>query len=248
MSPTTPTARAVAAVLTWCSYYTRSIDPAAAKSRRDEIRSDLHEQVTWARATGQPDGHISRSVRSRALRGALNDLSWRRAQRRREALADPLLTRARRADKSVSSALTIYGLLLVAWGVYVCLRVAQNVAAGEIKPWSLTSITLLVATALAGCGLVLVARPRTRPIGALWLAVPTVILVHSGLYQLYFLSATLSWFSWALTGWSLAVNLLVVGALILLAAATIWSWPARTPTFDRTRASEDANGTLGEAS
>jgi hypothetical protein len=247
MSSPALTPRAVAAVLAWCSFYTRHIDPGAAKARRDEIRSDLHEQVTWATATGRPDTEISRSIRSRALRGVLGDLSWRRSQRRREALADPVFTRARRADLSVASALSVYALLLVAWGLYVCLRVARTVAAGAIEPWSITSVTLIAATALAACGVVLVARPRTRPVGGLWLAVPTVILVHAGLYQLYSISATVSWFTYSLTGWSLAVNLLVIGALILLIAATIWSWPSRSSYFAQSRASGGPNSTLGEA-
>ncbi|MET0990152.1 MAG: hypothetical protein ABWY54_05860 [Glaciihabitans sp.] len=220
--------RSVDLVLQWCSFYTRRIDAAAADQRRNEIRSDLHEHVVWAMSAGKSASEIDRSVVSRAIRGAVHDLSWRRAQRRREALADPVFTRGRRADLSVTSLLSVYAVLLVAWGLYVCARVAQSVALGYIRPWSATSVTLLVATGLAACGFALVLRSRTRPLGALWLALPTVILVYSGLYQLHSISATVSWFTFSLSGWSLAVTILVMGALILLAAAAIWTWPTDT--------------------
>jgi hypothetical protein len=172
----------------------------------------------------------------------VHDLSWRRAQRRREDLADPVFARARRADLSVTSLLSIYAVLLVIWGLYVCARVAQNVALGYIRPWSATSVTLLVATGLAACGVVLVTRAKTRAIGALWLALPTVILVYSGLYQLYSISATVSWFTYSLSGWSLAVTILVMGALILLAGAAIWTWPSHITEHRHQLVSESAEG------
>lgn len=241
-NPMGANSRAVDRVLAWCAFYTRRIDSSVAEQRWNEITSDLHEHLMWATESGQSPAEIKRSITSRALRGAMNDLSWRRAQKRQQALADPVFARARRADVSVSSLLSVYAVILLAWGIYVCARVAQNVAWGYIKPWSVTSVMLLAGTALAACGVVLVARAKTRALGALWLALPTVILVHSGFYQLFSISATMPMLTY-MAGWSLAVHVLVLGALTLLAAASVWTWPTRSSNTTSALAPASADST-----
>jgi len=224
-----PASRAVVAVLVWCDLYTRNLDSAIAEQRRDEIASDLYEHSVWAREQGHPASTISLAIVSRAMRGAGADLSWRRAQQRREALAYPAYARQRRANGAVSAALAAFAFLLLAWGTYVTGRISATVAQGTIEPWSQTSAVLLASTALAACGLVLVLRNKTRALGALWLMAPTALLIQAGLYQLYSISVTVGWFTLAMRNWTFAVNLLTAGSLIVLLAAAIWAWPTRTP-------------------
>ena len=61
----------------WVEALTRTAPQQAAIERCDEIRSDVHEQIVAAAASGQRRGRLSRSLASRAVRGMPADLVWR---------------------------------------------------------------------------------------------------------------------------------------------------------------------------
>ncbi|RJT89188.1 hypothetical protein D6T64_07975 [Cryobacterium melibiosiphilum] len=109
-------------------------------------------------------------------------------------------------------------------------------ATGLIRGGSATSVAVLVFTALAACGVMLLARRKTRFLGALWMILPTIGVIHYGLYQLYSLSATVGALMFSMPGWSLASDALTVGLVVYFAAATIWWWPARAARSARVNA------------
>ncbi|MFC5931388.1 hypothetical protein [Cryobacterium melibiosiphilum] len=231
-----PYHRAVRQVSRWCAWYTRGVDADTAANRRDELASDLHEQATWADAAGQSPRCVARSILGRAGRGALADLSWSHAQRRRVALADPVALRGRRIEATAASLVLVAAIAVFGLGLYVLVRVGTGVATGLIRGGSATSVAVLVFTALAACGVMLLARRKTRFLGALWMILPTIGVIHYGLYQLYSLSATVGALMFSMPGWSLASDALTVGLVVYFAAATIWWWPARAARSARVNA------------
>lgn len=60
----------------WVMVYTAGLTRAQKSTRRDEIQSDMHEQLAFALAQGQ-GSTIASSVASRTVRGVLADVRWR---------------------------------------------------------------------------------------------------------------------------------------------------------------------------
>jgi hypothetical protein len=79
-----PPSAATTAVLWWVSFYTRSVPAHTAQERRDELLSDIYEQLADGRQRNLSRGSIDRAVASRALRGVPADLSWSRKERQRK--------------------------------------------------------------------------------------------------------------------------------------------------------------------
>lgn len=235
-----PYHRAVRRVCRWCAWYTRGIDADTAACRRDELASDLHEQATWADAAGQSPHALARSILGRAGRGALADLTWSHAQRRQVALADPVALRLRRVEGTAAGLVLVAAVAVFMLGLYVLVRVAAAVATGLIRAGSGTSVAVLVFTALAACGVLLLVRRRTRFLGALWMILPSIGVIHYGLFQLYSLSATVGALMFSMPGWSLASDALTVGLVVYFAAAVIWWWPARAARSSRVSARSGA--------
>ena len=75
--------------LWWISVYTRGLPDEVQQERRAELKSDLWEQRA-ALGNGLRTGL---SISSRCIRGALSDLSWRRAVRGRRRLTSAAITR-----------------------------------------------------------------------------------------------------------------------------------------------------------
>ncbi|PRY65023.1 hypothetical protein B0I08_11140 [Glaciihabitans tibetensis] len=230
-SPTSsPTLDISAAVMRWCEFYTRELPSNVATERQDELASDLYEQTVWAQDAGVATQQVRRSILARAVRGVPADLSWRHAQRRNISLASRTAIRARQANSAVVVASVSAASLIVLWGLYVLTRVMTTAARGGFSPWSNTTVTLGVATALAALGLVLMARKKTRALGTLWLIVPTAILIPTGLSLLYPISATVG-VLFNQPEWAPATHLLTGGLSLFLVAASIWNWPSR-PTSE----------------
>jgi hypothetical protein len=66
------------AVMSWTRLYTAGLPDGLRNDRLDEVLSDLHEQTMADTSVGVSDLALSRSIRHRAWRGALADLTWRR--------------------------------------------------------------------------------------------------------------------------------------------------------------------------
>jgi hypothetical protein len=74
---TRPASRAARLTIWWVSCYTRQLPTAVAERRVDELRSDLHDHITYERARGTADWRIALSVMSRTARGLPADAVWR---------------------------------------------------------------------------------------------------------------------------------------------------------------------------
>ncbi|MEX1102663.1 MAG: hypothetical protein WED87_00330, partial [Dehalococcoidia bacterium] len=61
----------------WIRLYTAGLTDAQKTSRRDEVSSDVHEQIAFFRGIGQSEAVINRGVASRTVRGILADVLWR---------------------------------------------------------------------------------------------------------------------------------------------------------------------------
>lgn len=61
----------------WVRLYTAGLPDDVAARRRDEIASDLHEQIDHERSAGVADRTIAARIASRTIRGAAADVAWR---------------------------------------------------------------------------------------------------------------------------------------------------------------------------
>jgi hypothetical protein len=64
----------------WVRRYTAGLPRAIADRRIEEIRADLHEQITYERSLGRTERSIARRLAGRSLRGAPADVAWRADQ------------------------------------------------------------------------------------------------------------------------------------------------------------------------
>jgi len=217
-----------ALVYRWAAWYSRDLPETVTKERRDELASDIHEHTAWARSEGMPDGRLSRDIASRTVRGIFSDLGWRRMQLRRNDALDPAAGRRRRVNSAALFLVAAVALLIVGWGVAVLSRVGQRVLEGAISPWSDTANGVIAFTVLATLGLALLVRRRTRFIGALWLIVPAIALLHLGTYALISTSVTIMMLTFNLPSWDLLLLALDVSVALLLVGAALWWWPTRS--------------------
>jgi hypothetical protein len=222
-----PYAQATERVLRWCDWYTRGLDDTIARARRDEIVSDIWEHTRWADRRNEAPEVTSRVILTRAALGVVADLNWRRAQRRSARLTGSSSSRPS-SRGAIALALTLATMLL-AFGVIVLVRGGITAPDGYVHAGSRGLLASAVTTTLCVLGIVLLARERTRILGALWM-VPTAIgLVHFGLRVLELVSTTVG--SLALSSlvddWDLVTLLASLAiALVFCCLAVAW-WPRR---------------------
>ncbi len=220
-----PYHRAVHHVSRWSSWYTRTIDTEVATARRDELASDLYEQAISADESGTSPRKVARTILSRAARGAGADLTWRYAQRRHAALANPASFRLRRVEGTVSALVLVAASSVAGAGIFVIIRIALSTIGGEIRPASETALTIVAFTALAIGALALLLRHRTRVSGAILMVLASIGVVHFGLFQLYSLSATVGAMTFTMPGWDLASTTFIAGLALFFTSAAVWWWP-----------------------
>lgn len=204
--------RVIRVVEAWARYYTRELSPTVALDRRAELASDLFEH---AAAAGTPA-----AILSRAIRGIPADLAWRHEERR--ALRRRVPMERRVVGGLIGWMVGIAASSLLAFGVFSIAVTTQFVVRGEVRPFSATAVTVLCLTIAVGCGVIMLARRRTRALGALWLA-PTSLLIHFGLFDLFNKSQTIARLSSEFLGWGI-VSVLIMAAvsLVFLSAAVLW--------------------------
>ncbi|WP_130504384.1 hypothetical protein [Microterricola gilva] len=209
-------------VLDWCAWYTRGLPEQVAGGRRDEIASDLHEHATWAAERGIDPRRVARGIRLRALGGVISDLSWRRQQLRRHETPEQLgLRRSARGGLPIL-AYTL-ALMLVVGSGFVVIRVAMSLARQD--GWFDAAImgSSLLALAVGACALGLLARARTRWLGALWMIVALYCLLRYGAKALLFSSASYQQLFYTAPFWDLLSKVLIVGlSLFFLGMAVRW--------------------------
>lgn len=218
---------AVSLVLWWCALYTRDLDRRVATDRRDELVSDLHEQGLWASQSGMRPTRAAVLVVGRSLRGMIEDLFWRRTALMRT-LGDryPAWARMRRSDGAAAAVGLTAAACVTAWGAYVLLRVVLAAWSGDIAWGSQTFIAICAFTGASACGTVLLARRRTRALGAIWMMLPSAALVHLGLFKLFSVSATVGVLMNSVPAWGSANALTMAGLGALFLACGIWWWPS----------------------
>jgi len=203
----------------WCEFYTRGLPAAVTAERREELAADVQDQLEWGASQGIPVQATARAIRWRAIRGVPADLSWRRSQL---AAADSVDTASRVFGGSLLAAANLLGVALFSTAVVAVVRAGSGALASD----PLAMPTLVAALAIA-CGLVLLARTRTRSLGALWVAAggPVILIVglrllaqHTTLLLVTTRSAPL----WAVGQIAASV---CVGVFYLAAAA--WWMPER---------------------
>jgi hypothetical protein len=113
------TSTTTAAVIWWVNVYTRSLPARLAQDRRDELLSDLYEQLVDGERRMLSRGSVDRAIASRALRGMVADITWSRKQhqRKEKALSTPQAT-----PQSAGDPATIR-LSSVGWAVLALLAV-----------------------------------------------------------------------------------------------------------------------------
>lgn len=210
------------AVLDWCAWYTRGLPEQIAGERRDEIASDLHEHAMWAAEQGLDPHAVARGIRLRGLGGAIADLSWRRQQLRRHETPQQLgLRQSARGGLSILA--YTFALMLVVGSGFVVIRVAMSL--GRQDGWFNAAVmgSSLFAFAVSACALALLARPRTRWLGALWMIVALYCLLRYGAKALLFSSASYQHLFYSAPFWDLLSKVLIVGlSLFFLGMAVRW--------------------------
>ena len=112
---------------------------------------------------------------------------------------------------------------LIAFGLFAITRTTSMVLLGRIRPFSETAVWVIGLTCLAIVGVLLLARVKTRSLGALLLAASS-FLVHFALYDLTTKSSTIGAMSFDSPGWTFAIACLIGSLVTLFLAATVlWS-------------------------
>jgi hypothetical protein len=153
----------------WARLYTRRLDAEVAQERRDEIASDVHEQVTASAAAGRSRAATSRALAARTLLGIPADLSWRRHHLRELHRAEKENAMAHHNSELAGRLASTAGFLVVGWIVLIsvvsAIRSSQN-------DWPTRWISVALVVGLLGiavAGLVRLLRGHAE--GAYLLAV-----------------------------------------------------------------------------
>lgn len=136
----------------WVRLYTAGLPAPVASRRREEIDADLADHLTHHRAVGVDDERIARSLASRAVRGALADVSWRHHELR---IARP------RKDRTMTTALTRPALRISAFVLAVLAIPAVGMVVSEDVDWGVFDF-LLAGVLLAAIGACFEAAVRSR--------------------------------------------------------------------------------------
>ena len=218
-----PTARTVARMRRWWSLYTADLPSATARIRRDELESDLHEQLTYLAHRGRSDRTIARAIGGRALRGVAADLAWRRAQLR--ALPAEPNARHDRHTRGLLSLTFALGILFLVWGGVVLVRWATDFVWAGYLLWSTDLVFFVLALAVCASGLVMLSDARVRWLGCLCLMASASVLIDCGFAILADTSVTAAFLVRLVPGWSTLELAVSAGATMTLLGGMIWWLP-----------------------
>ena len=132
-------------VARWVRLYTRSLPPAIAERRIDEIDADLHDHVAHERAHGTGERRIALSIVARMLRGLAADASWRRRTITRSSTPKDVTMR-RTVSQSVARVAIATGVILLLLMLLMLVTDGMNWGWGDF---------VLAGALLAGTGLLL---------------------------------------------------------------------------------------------
>ncbi|QNE46210.1 hypothetical protein F1C58_04325 [Glaciihabitans sp. INWT7] len=157
-------------VARWVDVYTGGLPPEISAVRRDEIVSDLWEQSATMTADPGSEVEVARSIRSRAIRGAFQDLLWRDQEMRRfRAFRSTTMTpQERRSTHRLSWVLYAAATFVTTIGLVAAERAATNLS---INAQPGASFPILASSVLAFVALGLLLRTATRAAGVGLLAI-----------------------------------------------------------------------------
>ena len=203
----------------WCAFYTRGLHADVAAERREELAADVLDHTEWATEQGIDPAALARSITWRAIKGIPSDLAWRRTQLRAADTA-PLGTRV--FDGWLLLGAHALGLGLILLGSTAVIRNGWRIFTGDAP-----AMATFVATLVVVCGLVLVRRERTRPIGALWLAVGAPVIATVGLGLLAQNTTMLLLVSESTRYWGVGSGVVAACVAVFYVAAAAWWMPER---------------------
>lgn len=204
-------------VVRWCDFYTRGLPVAVASARHEELAADLHDHTEWAEAEGATARATRRAVTWRALKGAPADLAWRHAQLR---AGDTTSFGTRFFHGWLLFGVTVVGFGLVVLALTAVIRDGPGILKGDAAVMP----TFVAALAIT-CGLVLLARKRTRPLGALWIAAGSPVVATMGIGLLAQNTTLLFYASRATPSWGAGQLAIAICLVVLNVAASVWWMP-----------------------
>jgi len=202
----------------WCNFYTRGLPDAVAQQRREELAADVLDQIEWGAAHGIAARSTAREVAWRAIRGVPSDLLWRRSQLTAMAAVS---VASRIFGGSLLAAANLIGVGLFALGIVAVIRDGTGLSADP------SAMPTLVAALLIACGLVLVARGRTRWLGALWVATGAPVILTIGFRLLAEHTTVLFLATRSAPLWTVGQATAAVCVGVFYVAAAVWWMPDR---------------------
>lgn len=203
----------------WCAFYTRGLPTEVALERREELAADVLDHTEWATEHGIGPASIARSITWRAVKGIPSDLAWRRTQLR-AADAVTLGTRFFHGWLLVGAHALGLGLILLA--LTAVIRNGWRIFTGDAP-----AMATFVAALMIACGLLLIRRERTRPIGALWLAVGAPVVATVGVGLLAQNTTMLLLVSQSTPFWGTGLDVVAGCVSVFYLAAAAWWMPER---------------------
>ena len=209
----------------WCEFYTRGLPQGVVSERQEELAADVLDHIEWGASQGIAARATTREIRWRAIRGAPSDLAWRRSQL---TAADPADLASRIFGGSLLAVANLLGVVLFALALVAVVRDDGVVLASD--PAAMP--TLVAALAIA-CGLVLLARGRTRSLGALWVAASAPVILIVGLQLLAEHTTLLFFTSQTAPLWAVGQIAAAVCVGVFYVAAAAWWMPERRKVVPR---------------
>jgi hypothetical protein len=217
--------QATSRVLRWAAWYTRGLDPRVAGERLDELASDLHDHAVWAEEAGVSKSQLSRDITRRGLRGAVDDLLWRRRQLRQR--GDSLEFATKGQNVGVLTLVVLLAVMVIALGAYALAETVDHLRVVGLPVITELTVWLAVSILLAIIGLILLAWARTRFEGAILLALVGAAVVQFSFDGLYLGSVIVSHLVYFSDWWPLPKYALMAALVLLFAAAALWWSPSK---------------------
>ncbi|MFC5503121.1 hypothetical protein ACFPJ4_12800 [Lysinimonas soli] len=209
----------------WCAVYTRGLPEEVASERREELAADVLDHTEWSAFQGNRPRAIARAITWRTIKGIPSDLAWRRAQLR---AVDSAGYRMRPFDGWLLLGATALGIGLVALALTAVIRDGNGILIGDAS-----AMPTLVAALGIMCGLLLLLREQTRPLGSLWIAAGAPVVVTVGVGLLAKNTTLLFYVSQSTPLWGVGQASIATCVAVFYIAATAWWTPERRKSSSR---------------
>jgi hypothetical protein len=151
--------RTMEALLRWVDFYSRRVPPDQAEDRRQELISDMYEQLADAERRGLALGAVNRSIACRALRGVFADITWGRIHNKPEAeiMTGSRETNPRDRSRAGQVAAVLWAALIAVAAFGLATSISEMIDTGGqrhgLTPWpgaANVSLTVIVLVGSAG--------------------------------------------------------------------------------------------------